>query len=50
MILVTVRTRFVTTPNDIEFARKKAQTISFIERGFERLGLGHRARVRIGSD
>ena len=26
-------------------ARKKAQTISLIERGFERLGLGHRTRV-----
>ena len=24
---------------------KKAQTISFIERGFERLGLGHRTTV-----
>ena len=37
---VNVRTRFVTTQNDAGFARKKAQTISFIERGFERLGLG----------
>ena len=27
------------------FARKNAQTISFIERGFERLGLGHRTVV-----
>ena len=36
-----VRTQFVTTPNNVEFARKKAQTISFIEHGFERLGLGH---------
>ena len=33
------------THNNIGFARKKAQIISFIERGFERLGLGHRARV-----
>ena len=36
-----VRTRFVTTRNSVGFARKKAQTISFIERGFERLGLSH---------
>ena len=36
-----VRTRFVTTRNSIGFACKKAQTISFIERGFERLGLSH---------
>ena len=40
-----VRTQFVTTHNNIGFARKKAQIISFIEREFERLGLGHRARV-----
>ena len=40
-----MRTQFVTTLNNIGFARKKAQTISFIERGFERLGLGHQARV-----
>ena len=38
-----VRTRFVTNRNNVGFARKKAQTISFIERGFERLGLGHLA-------
>ena len=37
-----VRTQFVTTHNNVGFARKKAQTISFIERGFERLGLGHK--------
>ena len=36
-----VRTRFVTTRNSVGFARKKAQTISFIECGFERLGLSH---------
>ena len=40
-----VRTQFVTTHNNVGFARKKAQTISLIERGFERLGLGHWARV-----
>ena len=34
-------TQFVRTPNNVGFARKKAQTISFIEHGFERLGLGH---------
>ena len=28
---------------------KRAQTISFVERGFERLGLGHRAVVWGGS-
>ena len=32
----------MTTHNNVGFARKKAQTISFIERGFERLGLGHK--------
>ena len=36
-----VRTRFVTTRNSIGLACKKAQTISFVERGFESLGLGH---------
>ena len=36
-----VRTQFVTTQNDTGFAREKAHTISFIEREFERLGLGH---------
>ena len=40
-----VRTQFVTTQYNVGFARKKAQTISFIERGFERLGLGHRTVV-----
>ena len=29
---------------------KRAQTISFVERGFEKLGLGHRTVVRVGSD
>ena len=38
-----VRTQFVTNHNSVGFARKKAQTISFVERGFERLGLGHEA-------
>ena len=28
-------------PNSVGFAREKAQTKSFVERGFERLGLGH---------
>ena len=36
-----VRTRFVTTRNSIGYAREKAQIISFVERGFERLGLSH---------
>ena len=38
-----VRTRFVTNRSSVGFARKKAQTISFVERGFERLGLSHQA-------
>ena len=38
-----VRTRFVANRNSVGFARKKAQTISFVERGFERLGLGRQA-------
>ena len=38
-----VRTRFVMNRNSVGFARKMAQTISFVERGFERLGLGHQA-------
>ena len=40
-----VRTQFVTTHNNVGFACKKTQTISFIERGFERLGLGHKTVV-----
>ena len=36
-----VRTRFVADCNSVGFARKKALTISFVEHGFERLGLGH---------
>ena len=28
-------------PYSVGFARKKAQTISFVERGFERLGLSY---------
>ena len=36
-----VGTQFVTTHNSVGFAREKALTISFIERGFERLGLSH---------
>ena len=39
--MIIVRPRFVTTHNNVGFARKKAQTISFIEHGFERLGLGY---------
>ena len=38
-----VRTRFVTNRNGVGLAHKKAQTISFVEHGFERLGLGHQA-------
>ena len=36
-----VRTRFVTNHNSVGFARKIAQTISFVEHGFKRLGLSH---------
>ena len=36
-----VRTRFVTNRNSVGFVRKMAQTISFVEPGFERLSLGH---------
>ena len=42
---IVVRTQFVATHNNVGFARKNAQTISFIERGFERLGPGHRMAV-----
>ena len=41
--LLDVRTRFVTNRNSVGFARKKAQTILFVERGFERLGLDQQA-------
>ena len=40
-----MRTQFVTTQNNIGFTRKKAQTISFIECGFERLVPSHRMVV-----
>ena len=48
LLIFIVRTQFVTTQNDIGFARKKAQTISLVERGFERLGFGHRTVVSRG--
>ena len=38
-----VRTRFVADRNCVGFAREKAQTMSFVERGFERLGLDRQA-------
>ena len=41
LLFRNARTRFVTNRNSIGFARKKAQTISFVEHGFERLGFGH---------
>ena len=37
---IDVRTRFGADRNSVGFARKKAQTTSLVERGFERLGLG----------
>ena len=42
-IYIYVRTRFVTNRNSVGFAHKKVQTITFVEYGFERLGLGHQA-------
>ena len=39
----SVGTRFIANRNRVGFARKKARTISFVERGFERLGPGHQA-------
>ena len=36
---LTVGSRFVADRNWVEFARKTALTMSFVERGFERLGL-----------
>ena len=38
-----VGTRFVADRNSAGFAREKALTISFVERGFERLGLDRQA-------
>ena len=38
-IITGVGTRFVADRNSVGFAREKALTISFVERGFERLGL-----------
>ena len=43
IIIDFVRTRFLTNRSSAGFACKKAPTISFVERGFERLGLGHQA-------
>ena len=43
--IIIVRPQFVTTHNNVGFARKKAQTISFIKCEFERLGLGHQTVV-----
>ena len=33
----------MTNSSGVGLARKKTQTISFVERGFERLGIGHQA-------
>ena len=38
-----VRARFVSNRNRVRFVRKKTRTTSFVECGFERLGLGHQA-------
>ena len=40
---IFVGTRFVADRNSGGFAREKALTISFVERGFERLGLDRQA-------
>ena len=39
MGFVFVGSQFVADRNSVGFARKTALTISFVERGFERLGL-----------
>jgi len=44
----SVGTQFVATQKDIGFVHLKARTISFVERGLERLGLGHRTTVSHG--
>ena len=41
--ILIVGTRFVADRNGVGFAREKALTISFVERGFERLGLNRQA-------
>ena len=41
MSIKDVRTRFVTNRIGVGLIRKEAHTILFVERGFERLGLGH---------
>ena len=38
-LIDVVGSRFVADRNSVGFARKTALTISFVERGFERLGL-----------
>ena len=38
-IIIIVGSQFVADRNSVGFARKTALTISFVERGFERLGL-----------
>ena len=38
-LISPVGSRFVAVRNSVGFARKTALTISFVERGFERLGL-----------
>ena len=43
IIIIGVRTRFVADRNSVGFARGKALTISFVERGFGRLGLDRQA-------
>ena len=37
--MTNVGTRFVADRNGVGFAREKVLTVSFVERGFERLGL-----------
>ena len=47
-MLLIVRTQFVTTPKRYWVRTLKAQTMKFVERGLERLGLGHRTVVSHG--
>ena len=46
--IFNVGTQFVATQKDTGLVHLRARTISFVERGLERLGLGHRTAVSHG--
>ena len=46
--MLCVRSQFVTTPKLYWVRTLKVQTMKFVERGLERLGLGHRTVVSHG--